>query len=443
MKKLLNIFFASIAIGMVISSCSDDDFTASIYDPTDYPLDRELYSFPLDSFCKKNFQQTYNLKYLYRMEDVGTDMDYNLVPCAYDKAVDFAVLCKYLWLDVYKELGGEKFVKQYSPRIIHLIGSSAHNPQSGTEILGTAEGGLKVTLYKGNFLDVNDIDDLNEKFFGTMHHEFGHILHQNVIYPTAFNLISNGQYAPQDWQDTPDSVAVSRGFITPYASSATRDDWVELLSRYVCYDKERWERTMNTASYQWETAEAINADTVSRCLANGVSPDIIGYVVKATTDTKGEETQYTVQRKSIQRDDAGHPILSDGTVIELAQAPKGEDGKAIDKMGWNTRSLATGEYVDCTGKLVYLHTNGVYGDQVINEKMGLLRTWLKENFNIELEDLHNEVQKREWLTDSEGNFVYKNGRLVNRLTAPSAEDPSRTLIEVLRDEVMQYKPLQK
>lgn len=440
MKKILSIMFAAMAVMVSVSltSCSDDDFTASIYDPHDYPLDRDLFTFPLDTFCKVNFQEPFNLKYLYKMEDVGTDMDYNLVPCAYDKSIDFAVLCKYLWLDVYtKVAGSEEFLKKYSPRIIHLIGSSAHNPQSGTEILGTAEGGLKVTLYKGNAMNINNIEDLNEKFFGTMHHEFGHILHQNVLYPQAFNLISNGMYSPQDWQDTPDSVAVSRGFITPYASSATRDDWVELFSRYITYDKARWAATMEIAKYEWETAEAISADTLIRSLSNGVSRDILGYVTKATTDTQGNETQYTVQRKSIQRDDSGHPILDDGTVIELGQ------GDGSDGLGWTTRSLTTGEYIDCTGKLVFLHNTGVVGYQVINEKMELLRTWLKESFDMDLEDLHNEVQKREWLTDADGNFVYHNGRLVNRLTAPTAEDPSRTLIEVLREEVNKYKSLQK
>lgn len=436
MKKLLSIFFASLAIAVGMSSCSDDEFTESIYDPHDYPLDRTLFTFPLDTFCKVNYQEPYNLKYLYRMEDVGSDMDYNLVPCAYDKSIDFAVLCKYLWFDVYTKVsGGQEFLKKYSPRVIHLIGSSAVNPQSGTEILGTAEGGLKVTLYKGNALNVNDIEDLNEKFFGTMHHEFGHILHQNVLYPSSFNLISNGQYSPQDWQDTPDSVAVSRGFITPYASSATRDDWVELFSRYIVYDKARWNATMNTAAYEWEKAEAIDADTMNLCLNNGVSRDVLGYVTKITTDTDGNATQFTVQRKSIQRDDAGHPILDDGTVIYL--------GYESDGHGWNTRSLTTNEYIDCTDKLVYLHNTGVIGVQVINEKMELLRNWLKESFNMDLEDLHNEVQKREWVTDANGNFIYKGGHLVNRLTSPSEQDPSRTLIEVLREEVYKYKSLQK
>lgn len=47
-------------------------------------------------------------------------------------------------------------------------------------VLGTAEGGMKITLYNVN--DINpdkiDINLLNEYYFQTMHHEFAHILHQ-------------------------------------------------------------------------------------------------------------------------------------------------------------------------------------------------------------------------------------------------------------------------
>lgn len=82
-------------------------------------------------------------------------MNYNLVPARLDKAQDLAVLTKYLWFEAYKEVtGSTQFTQQYGPRILHLIGSSAHNPQSGTETLGLAEGGLKVSLFKVNEMDV-------------------------------------------------------------------------------------------------------------------------------------------------------------------------------------------------------------------------------------------------------------------------------------------------
>ena len=187
-----------------MTSCSDDDLGPSIFDATYHPLDRSLYSFPLDSFVEVNYREPYNIRFIYKMEDIGTNMNYNLVPVDYQKAVKFAVLGKYLWYDVYKKEVGDEFLKKYTPHIIQLIGSPAYNANSGTEVLGTAEGGLKITLYKGNELDETSIDSLNEYFFRTMHHEFSHILHQNVIIPTSFRAISNGQYNAMNWQETAD-----------------------------------------------------------------------------------------------------------------------------------------------------------------------------------------------------------------------------------------------
>ena len=89
-------------------SCSDDDLGPSIFDTTEYPLDRSNYSFPLDSFLKAEFLKPYNVKVIYRMEDIGSDMDKNLVPASYDKSEQLAVLMKYLWYDVYKECAGEQ-----------------------------------------------------------------------------------------------------------------------------------------------------------------------------------------------------------------------------------------------------------------------------------------------------------------------------------------------
>ena len=116
---------AAVAVGAGVTSCSDDDFTASIFDTNpaiDY-LDKSSYTFPLDTFCKKEFLEPYNLKFIYRFEDKGSDMNKNLTPPDYDKSVDLAVLTKYLWYDIYKSLAGEEFLKAYSPRIIHVCGS--------------------------------------------------------------------------------------------------------------------------------------------------------------------------------------------------------------------------------------------------------------------------------------------------------------------------------
>ena len=212
MKNRFNILLvATLAIMAGFTSCgNDDDFTASIFDINDYPLDRTQYSFPLDTFLKVNYLEPYNVSFIYRMEDVGSDMDKNLTPAAYDKSVDLAVLSKYLWYEVYEKYGTAEFLKKNSPRIIHVIGSKSYNPSQGTETLGVAEGGLKITLYNVNRLNPSDIDYMNEYFFKTMHHEFGHILDQTILRPTAFNLLSNSSYDASTWSDTPDSVPQER-----------------------------------------------------------------------------------------------------------------------------------------------------------------------------------------------------------------------------------------
>lgn len=395
----------------VTTSCSDDEFDPSIFDTEEHWLDKTSVTFPLDTFCIKNFREPYNLRYVYKMEDIGSDMQKNLVPAKYEKSKELAVLAKYLWYESYETCAGQEFLKIYSPRIIHVIGSKSYNPVSGTETLGEAEGGLKITLYGANDLDVNDINKLNENFFKTMHHEFGHILAQNYTYPTSFSLISQGLYNAVNWQDTQDSIALAEGFVSPYAQSQIREDWVEVLANYIVKDSITWAGMLNTASYDWEETE-IDAAYYKEEVAKNANRDSIGYYVSdgttTITSTGGTVvTGYNVVRKVISRDADGKPLL------------------------------------DENGNMIYLEQDGVNGKDVILQKLELVRTWLKDNFNVDLDQLRQEVQKREWVTDADGNFVIQNGHFVNKLTAPTTEDPSKTLMDVLLDQVNKFEALQQ
>lgn len=396
-------------IGAGFTSCSDDDFGPSIFDTTESSLDRTSYTFPLDTFIKVNFLEPYNLRYAYKMEDISTDMDYNLVPASYDVSAKLAVLCKYLWYDVYKKCISEEFLKIYSPRIIMVVGSKAYNPSTGSETLGVTEGGRKITLYNANNLNPADIENLNEYFFHTMHHEFSHILAQNVATPTAFNLISNGQYNPNDWTDTPDSVALGQGFISNYASSASIEDWVEIISRYITTDYKTWNGMIESAHYDWEKVEGYDASAYNKAVAQGADRDTLGYKFKVSAyDTNGSEYSYTIQRKLIQRDESGTAVL------------------------------------DADGKPQFLNENGIDGGAVILQKLELAKSWLKENFNIDIDELRDEVQKRQWVTDENGNLaVDADGNYINHFTQPLTDDPSRTFMDELLDEINQYKELQK
>lgn len=114
-------------------------------------------------------------------------------------------------------------------------------------VLGTAEGGLKITLYNVNELDVNNpnIDFLNTWFFKTMHHEFAHILHQTKNYSTDFNLISTDYQGPSWLNLESDEIANTMGFITRYASFSPDEDFVEIISNYITHDADYWENVLN------------------------------------------------------------------------------------------------------------------------------------------------------------------------------------------------------
>lgn len=408
MKTTLKIFcLAAITTTAVnLASCSEEKLGDSIFDPTEYPLDQTAYTFPLDTFVKKNFLEPYNLRYLYRMQDIGSDMNYNLVPCSYDQSVTLAVLCKYLWYDVYEKHVGSTFLKTYSPRIIHVIGSPAYNPTQGTMVLGTAEGGLKITLYNAEHLSPADIDYMNEYFFKTMHHEFAHILNQRYNRPTDFDLISNGKYNPIDWNNTPDSVALSQGFVSNYGSSQAREDWVEVIANYIVKDTITWRNMLNTAAWEWEIADDVKCshwDKINRMVLQGkANRDSVGYMLEVSSYSNGDPETYKVQRKHIQRDSLGYAIPG------------------------------------ANGEIQYLSTSGVDGRATILQKLGYVKDWLKEYFGYELDSVRMEVQHRQWLTDDTGNFIFdENGHFINNLIYVRPDGTS--VLDDLRGEVERYK----
>lgn len=401
LKSFLFVAIAALSTGF--TSCSDDEFTSTIFntDPAQDYLDKTQYTFPLDSFIKKEFLETYNVKFTYKFDDKGSDMNKNLTPATYDQSLDLAVLTKYLWYDAYKTLVGENFMKKYSPRIINLTGSKNYNVSSGTETLGDASSGVKINLYNVNNLDVSNIDLMNEYFFKTMHHEFAHILDQHVLHPTSFNTISSSGYDASGWSDAADSLKAGAGFITPYASSAVNEDWAESLANYVTMDSLAWEQKLASADYEWEEIDCEDQKAYEKLLSPGCNLDTIGYY-KAT---KSGTNNKIYRRKCLRN--------ADGTVA------LGDDGKPQ-----------------------WLHNTGVDGRATILRKIDIVRTYLKENYGVDLDQLRKVVQERTFVTDENGKFVTdKNGKLVNKLTSVQAS--GKTLIDELRDEVNKFKALQE
>lgn len=285
----------------IFTSCSNnDDLGPSIFDSTEETLDPTSYTYKFDLFLQKEFLKPYNLQFAYKMQDISVDKDYNLVPASFENSKKLAVLVKYLWFDVYKKVADSTFLRKYGPRMIHLIGSPGYNPANGTELLGLAEGGIKISLLKVNQIDISNVETLNEYYFKTMHHEFAHILHQTKSYPVDFNLISYKDYSPYSWQDRPNEIAWSLGFVSPYGSSQTREDFVEVIANYIVKTDAQWNSMLINSAKGWkidaETSRVI--ETMDTTYKDTIINDKLERLMKLrNVDTDGVNGKEVILKK--------------------------------------------------------------------------------------------------------------------------------------------------
>lgn len=244
MKKIIYILAFICCTSVSLLSCSDDDPSGtSIFvdeDPSEWN--------DFDKWLELNYRAPYNIRFIYKLEDVESSLEHSLAPADMDKSIVLAKLVKHLWIEAYNEIAGTDFTKMYIPRVILLVGSAAHN-NDGTIILGTAEGGLKVTLYMVNDLDVNhlDINFLNYYYFKTMHHEFTHILTQTKDYDRSFEKISQADYVSGNWYTYSDEKAHKAGFVSPYAMMEANEDFAENLSIYLTNTPQQWQNILQIA----------------------------------------------------------------------------------------------------------------------------------------------------------------------------------------------------
>ena len=227
MKKNIILLMTAVFGVFVLAGCSEDDLNK-----TSAVLDSPTVENDFDRWLAKNYMEPYNIDFKYRFKDVLGDMDYNLTPADYGQAIKLAKLTLHLTLQVYDEVtGSRQFISENFPKIVHVIGSPAYN-ENNNIVLGVAEGGKMMTLYQVNIIDyllnTKDIDQLNELFFKTMHHEFGHILHQTRPYSTDFNAVTPSSYVGDACFDT-------------YRTDAPDEDFVEQLSLYVTSTAAEWE----------------------------------------------------------------------------------------------------------------------------------------------------------------------------------------------------------
>ena len=249
-----------------LSSCSDDEPDGrSIFDDVAKVEKNEF-----DIWLETNYRQPYNIDFKYRYFDNESDRSYNVIPADYECSIALAILIKHVWLESYVEGVNLEFMRTYAPRVFQLTGSYKWN-ENGSQVLGTAEGGLKVMLYGVNELDIDNPRinttnpyeshqvkpiDMNYWFFHTMHHEFCHILTQKKEYDPTFRTISASTYHATDWVNLEDKNVAKEGFVSSYASSEYNEDFAEVYATYVTNTAAGWQKIIDAAGD--EGAKIIN-----------------------------------------------------------------------------------------------------------------------------------------------------------------------------------------
>ena len=271
MKKNIYAILLAFVASFALMSCSDDEPSSESIFPTTSPK-RDAF----DKWLLENYTFPYNVEMKYKMEDIESDMKYHLVPADSAKTAKLSIIMKYLWFDAYNEVVGPDFIKENMPRTIHFIGSPAYNSE-GTMVLGTAEGGLKITLYMVNSLDdetLKDYDTMNKYYFHTLHHEFTHILNQKIPYDQSFKLITESGYVSGDWYTIPDKTAHQAGFVTPYAMVEPLEDFAEMLSNYVTMSQSEWNAILADAGTTGAASISAKLDIVRNYMQESWNVDI-------------------------------------------------------------------------------------------------------------------------------------------------------------------------
>lgn len=244
-------------IALVIFSCTKEDKLSekSVVDATQGNVIKSDF----DKFLEREFTKPYNIEVKYKLDDINTNFNYNVTPVSEEKAIKMANLLKYICLEAYEKHSPKNFLKEYFPKSIVFVGSGAYNDDN-TVLLGTADGGVEITLYRINDLKTDDTAFLTRWYFNTIFHEFSHILHQNKDYTKDYEKISAADYVGDEWSRfwKRDNPSIKKGFISNYSSKEVNEDFVEIISHYITLSEAQWKALVNPDGENKEGEAIIN-----------------------------------------------------------------------------------------------------------------------------------------------------------------------------------------
>ena len=103
----------------------------------------------LDKWLYENYTQAYNIEVKYKWNSYELNTTAQLVPIMERFVKPSMDMIQRVWFEPYKQLAGDKFLREMTPKKIILVGSPEYNAD-GSQVLGQAEGARKITLFDGN-----------------------------------------------------------------------------------------------------------------------------------------------------------------------------------------------------------------------------------------------------------------------------------------------------
>ncbi|MDR6783889.1 substrate import-associated zinc metallohydrolase lipoprotein [Pedobacter africanus] len=206
----------------------------------------------LDKWLEDNFLNPYNMEILYRFDRYQAKIDKEIAPVMEDKVQPLMEGVQQIFIQPYLDVTSKAFLLPVLPKEIALFGSGEYSDDQIT--LGTADAGRQINLYEVNSYDKNDVLSImgtqeRPAAFHTMHHEFAHILHQNVPVPPEYEAISSN-YIGSSWVGSGNSAATAKslGFITRYARNNKDEDFAEMISTLLVEGQDHFDAYVNTAT---------------------------------------------------------------------------------------------------------------------------------------------------------------------------------------------------
>jgi len=227
MKKTL---LYIVAVLLIFSACKKEE--ALKVDMNKYNSDFNAQN-STDRWLMDNVTTPYNIEVVYRFDRNLTEVSKDISPANLDKVQPVMESVLNIFLKPYEKLAGKAFIKKLCPKQYVLYGSVSYNT-NGSVTLATAEGGRKVVLYDVNNFNLNDIegDAGVRRKLRTIHHEFTHILNQNIPIPPEFAEVTKADYY-SDWTNNTENtaeIAKSLGFISRYSRSVYTEDFAEMTA---------------------------------------------------------------------------------------------------------------------------------------------------------------------------------------------------------------------